>query len=251
MRLRRLEQVVAVAVRKNAMLSIDEETTSSSQWSSAHFKQLNGWVRRKDEILVRLHEHKNNGESTTNDHPVSYEGNGGWSKNCSQVDPSAYRRRQLTDALIEQITNINACLKVLSLIMVQKLMKYVRFTSLKEFPRHKRNNLWVMSPLIMNWCLCVSLWIKIDFYLFEPHDGKDEVSKIGHGLHSRCVLYAQIQLNSHFTFDWNAESLIDKKEKTSLNDFKRFRRKHLPAESWNKFHEVPSEGSTLQPLWGI
>lgn len=86
---------------ENTMLSIDEETTSSSQWSSAHFEKLNGRIRCENEVLIGSNEHKNDGESTANDHPVGTKGNGDWSKNGAQVDPSSDRWRQLTNALFK------------------------------------------------------------------------------------------------------------------------------------------------------
>lgn len=98
-RMMRLQQMIAIAMGENSMLSIDEETTSSTQRPPAHFEQLNGRIRGEDEILVSSYEHKNNGESTTDNHPVGYEWNGSWSEDSSQVDPSTDRWRQLANAL--------------------------------------------------------------------------------------------------------------------------------------------------------
>lgn len=99
-RLRWLQQMVAVSVSQNTMLPIDEETTSSSQWPSAHLQQLNGWIRCKNKVLVRSHEHKDDCKCTAHDHSVAQEGNGCWSEHCSQVDPATDRWRQFTNALI-------------------------------------------------------------------------------------------------------------------------------------------------------
>lgn len=60
MRLRRFQQMIAVAMRENSMLAVDEETTSPSQLSSAYLKKLNGGIRCKNEVLVGSNEHENN-----------------------------------------------------------------------------------------------------------------------------------------------------------------------------------------------
>lgn len=93
MRLRRLEQMITVAVSENAMLTIDEETTSSPQRSSAHLEELNGWVRGEDEVLVSLNEHKNYDERSTDNHPVGQQWNSSRSKDRSQIDPTSDRWR--------------------------------------------------------------------------------------------------------------------------------------------------------------
>lgn len=97
----RFQQMIAVTMGKNAVLSIDEETTSSSQWSSAHLEKLNGRIRCENEIFVGSNEHKNDGESATDNHPISNKWNGGWGEDSAQVDPSTDRGCKFTDALGE------------------------------------------------------------------------------------------------------------------------------------------------------
>lgn len=105
-RLWRLQQVIAVAMGENAMLPVDEETTSSAQLPPAHLQQLNGRVRCEDEVLVGLNEHKDDGEGTADNHPVGQQRNGSRCEDCAQVDPSSDRWRQLTDALLRIRKNI-------------------------------------------------------------------------------------------------------------------------------------------------
>lgn len=82
------------------MLAIDEETTSSSQWSSTHLEELNGRVCGEHEVLVRLDEHEDDDEGAADNHPVGEERNGSWREHRAQVHPPADRWRQLTDALV-------------------------------------------------------------------------------------------------------------------------------------------------------
>lgn len=78
MSFRRFQQMIAVAMSENSMLSVDEETTSSSQRPSAHLEKLNGWVRCEDEVLVSLNEHKNDNKGPSDYHSVSKQWNGCW-----------------------------------------------------------------------------------------------------------------------------------------------------------------------------
>lgn len=59
MRLWRFQQVIAVAMGKNSMLAVDEETTSPSQLSSAYLEKLNGWIRCKNKVFIGSNEHEN------------------------------------------------------------------------------------------------------------------------------------------------------------------------------------------------
>lgn len=99
---RRLQQVIAVAMRqdRHSVLTVDKETTPPPQLASSHFQQLNCRIGRKDEVLVRLHEHKNDDEGSADDHSVRCERNGCRSEHGSQVYPAANRRRQLANALV-------------------------------------------------------------------------------------------------------------------------------------------------------
>lgn len=97
---RTLQQVVAVAMGKNAVLTVDKETTSSSQRSAAHLKQFYRWVGSEHEVLIRVDEHEDDDEGTAYNHAVRHEWNGCWSEHRSQVDPSTNRWRELADALI-------------------------------------------------------------------------------------------------------------------------------------------------------
>lgn len=103
------QQVVAITMGDNTMLTISEETTSSSQWFPAHFKQLNCWIRRKHKVLVCFHKHENDDESTTDNHPVGYHWNGSGSKYCSQIDPPSDWWCQLTDSLMVTKNIVDKC----------------------------------------------------------------------------------------------------------------------------------------------
>lgn len=62
--------MIAVAMSENTMLTIDKETTSSSQRPSPHLEELYGRIRREYEVLISSNEHKDNDEGSPDDHPV-------------------------------------------------------------------------------------------------------------------------------------------------------------------------------------
>lgn len=97
---RTFQQVIAVAMSENAVLTVDKETTSSSQRSAAHLEQFYRWVGSKHEVLICVDEHEDDNEGTAYNHSVRHEWNGSWRENRSQVDPSTNRWRELADALI-------------------------------------------------------------------------------------------------------------------------------------------------------
>lgn len=99
---RTFQQVIAVAMCENAVLTVDKETTSSSKRSAAHLEQFYRWVARKHEVLVRVDEHEDDKEGAAYDHPVRHEWNGCRCEDRSQVDPSPNRWRELADALIRE-----------------------------------------------------------------------------------------------------------------------------------------------------
>lgn len=99
---RTFQQVIAVAMRENAVLTVDKETTSSSKRSAAHLEQFYRWVGGKHEVLVRVDEHEDDNEGAAYNHRVRHERNGRRREHRSQVDPSADRWRELADALIRE-----------------------------------------------------------------------------------------------------------------------------------------------------
>lgn len=99
---RTFQQVIAVAMCENAVLTVDKETTSSSERSTAHLEQFYRWVGSKHEVLVRVDEHEDDKEGAAHDHRVRHEWNGCRREDRSQVDPSANRWRELADALIRE-----------------------------------------------------------------------------------------------------------------------------------------------------
>lgn len=91
MRPGRFQQMVAVSMGENTVLTVDEETTSPPQLSSAYLEKFNGWIRCENEIFVGSNEHEDDHEGTTNNHTVGEDGNGGWGKHGAQIDPSTDR----------------------------------------------------------------------------------------------------------------------------------------------------------------
>lgn len=99
---RTFQQVITVAMGENAVLTVDKETTSSSERSAAHLEQFYRWVGSKHEVLVRVDENQDDNEGTAYNHCVRHDWNGRRRENRSQVDPSTNRWRELADALIRE-----------------------------------------------------------------------------------------------------------------------------------------------------